>query len=45
MQNYMDILKKEAYEAPEIMVVEVETEGVMTANSNKRKGYDDAFEC
>ena len=43
MQNYMDILKKEAYESPEIMVVKVESEGIMT-NSEERKSYGRPYE-
>ena len=40
----MNIFKKEAYEAPEIMVLKVETEGIL-ANSNKREGYNYPYEC
>ena len=39
----MDILKKEVYESPEIMVVKVESEGIMT-NSEKRDSYGSPYE-
>lgn len=40
----MILLIKERYEAPAMIVVMVETEGVI-ADSNNRESYGDAEEC